>query len=73
MNMCEQPNQKCKYVRKGRINSNFCPCQNNPIINKKDIRQRLLKTSPLFSNSKHFTPHKAEAINPIDSSETIHN
>lgn len=54
------------YVRNGRIKSNFCPCQNNTIISKKDVRQRLLKNNPLFSNGKHFTPHMAEAINPID-------
>lgn len=73
MSPCGQQDKKCKHVRKGRIKSNFCPCQNNPVTNKKGIRQTLLKTSPLFSNSKHFTPHKAEAINPIESSETIHN
>lgn len=43
------------------------------IIREEDVRQRLLKNNPLFSNGKHFTPHVAEAVNPIDSSKAIYN
>lgn len=69
----EEDEKKCTSVGKRRTKSNFHLWQNNPITREEDVRQRLLKNNPLFGNGKHFTPHVAEAINPIDSSKAIYN